>query len=898
MVIDYGTLDGTTIDPTTITNDTYNVHFTSTVDYGKNTGNVYADKDLTVTGVSVEGNQVTVDFDASEASTLTWLEEGRNYPGKLSLTVTQVEKFQSKTTDGRYLDVNVDTYEYTNTVSSYKDLHDEEVEKFESRIDTINYQIHKGTNDKLIVWFHGNGEGDFPTKDTNNNIAQVLANRGTVAWVSEEAQAVFGDATVISFQSPSVWYTATKDGYLQQSYEIIQKIIAEQNINPDELYLSGCSAGGFMSTRMLIQYPDLFKAAMINCPALNVADERAGFVGATPSDEEILSLRDSKTAIWLVQGETDSSVTTEECSQRIFNLLTDPDDILLASTDNGLASSIHTYETSNNKYKLTLYSTENGKLTFEEDYNKDGVKEAVQYSDHWSWIYTLRNNPVTGAGIHIWNWAVNYSEQPSAPKVIYGTQKVFVVGDDWGPAVNKTILTLDQAVDATTLSKDNFFVYEIKESTNWTNMQVENMTAEREVVDVYLSDASGNRVTDEKGINVTVEMYISPNDGSPFRYDVASGSNKWCNYYQLRVSGDVTIDGNEHPIYVDNTLDLADQSNWLTDEAYKFDVTKSFTGSDGIVMPYGMYSPSQDDKQNALVVWLHGAGEGVSKYNNDNYIDLLGNEVTALVSDEFQNLFSGAYVITPQAQTMWMDGGDGSYQNGDKGSMYEATLFELIEDVVNHNPDIDPNRVIIGGCSNGGYMTMEMVLKHPDYFYKAFPICEAYQEQYITDEQIQALKDGGTELWFTYALTDTTVNPELTSIPTIERMKEAGIPLHVSEYADVHDTTGRFWMDADGNLTKENTGKPYEYNGHWSWIYFDNNTNVCDDCGENCWKWLADYVEEKPAPEDKPTTGTQTTDKKTGVQTNDDSQIMLYAGMFIIAITASACFIMIRKKHS
>ena len=36
---------------------------------------------------------------------------------------------------------------------------------------------------------------------------------------------------------------------------------------------------------------------------------------------------------------------------------------------------------------------------------------------------------------------------------------------------------------------------------------------------------------------MTVEMYISPNEGSPFRYDVLTGSNKWVNYYQVTVNG-------------------------------------------------------------------------------------------------------------------------------------------------------------------------------------------------------------------------------------------------------------------------------------------------------------------------------------------------------------------------
>ena len=57
---------------------------------------------------------------------------------------------------------------------------------------------------------------------------------------------------------------------------------------------SGCSAGGYMTTRMLIAYPDLFAAAMINCPALDVADARGG---ETPTDAELASIKNSDTAI-------------------------------------------------------------------------------------------------------------------------------------------------------------------------------------------------------------------------------------------------------------------------------------------------------------------------------------------------------------------------------------------------------------------------------------------------------------------------------------------------------------------------------------------------------------------------------------------------------------------------
>lgn len=89
---------------------------------------------------------------------------------------------------------------------------------------------------------------------------------------------------------------------------------------------------------------------------------------------------------------------------------------------------------------------------------------------------------------------------------------------------------------------------------------------------------------------------------------------------------------------------------------------------------------------------------------------------------------------------MWMDDGTGAYQNGDKGSCYKDSLMEFIKAYVAANDDIDPNKVIIGGCSNGGYMTMEMILANPDYFAAAFPICEAFKINILLMNKLILLK--------------------------------------------------------------------------------------------------------------------------------------------------------------
>ena len=88
---------------------------------------------------------------------------------------------------------------------------------------------------------------------------------------------------------------------------------------------------------------------------------------------------------------------------------------------------------------------------------------------------------------------------------------------------------------------------------------------------------------------------------------------------------------------------------------------------------------------------------------------------------------------------MWMDNGSGQYTS-DGTSKYTAALMELIKAYVNSNSDIDASRVYIGGCSNGGFMTMNMIVHYPKYFAAAYPVCEAYTNDALTDEMVESIK--------------------------------------------------------------------------------------------------------------------------------------------------------------
>lgn len=233
---------------------------------------------------------------------------------------------------------------------------------------------------------------------------------------------------------------------------------------------------------------------------------------------------------------------------------------------------------------------------------------------------------------------------------------------------------------------------------------------------------------------------------------------------------------------------------------------KSYT-SDGYTLTYKAFEIEKlrlDGVKNPLVIWLHGMGEG----GTDPDIALLGNDVTALGEDKIQAHFingqqKGAYVLAVQTPTMWMNNGEGG-QGGGGNSIYRKTLKATIDQFIEHNLDIDTNRIYIGGCSNGGYMTMEMAINYGDFFRAFYPCCEAYADNLITDAQINALKD--LPIWFIHAANDTTVLPRNYVIPTYQRLARAGAKdLHLSYFEDVRGT--------DCNPAGNN------YMGHYSWIY-------------------------------------------------------------------------------
>jgi len=420
--------------------------------------------------------------------------------------------------------------------------------------------------------------------------------------------------------------------------------------------------------------------------------------------------------------------------------------------------------------------------------------------------------------------------------VITGEYDMTITGYDWGCGTDSIIMNLDHPLDAVTT--DSFTVTEHKQATNFMveGFPVEEVDVPRQVTNAYLVDENGKK-TAEPSTRVKLELYISPNDGSPLLFSFPSMMNTWSKPYTLTVTKaeNVKLTSNGTEIK-DFTISIDPASKTTSVDKFKID---TFKAKDGVKYQYASYKPEGGSK--TLVVWLHGLGEGGTE-NTDPYVTLLANKAAVLGDESFQSTVGGANVLVPQCPTYWMDNNgkmtnfSGGGIQADGTSHYLESLHELI---AKYKEETGSTKVVIAGCSNGGYMTMLMALNYPTEYDAYVPICEALPNALITDEQVKTLAN--LKMYYVYSQDDTTVVPELHEVPLLQRLEAAGAKhTYASVNEHVVDTTGTYYADENGQPTLENTGKPYQYMGHWSWIYFFNNT--CDANDLKAWDFIANAV--------------------------------------------------------
>jgi predicted esterase len=367
-----------------------------------------------------------------------------------------------------------------------------------------------------------------------------------------------------------------------------------------------------------------------------------------------------------------------------------------------------------------------------------------------------------------------------------------ITGFDWGPAVNKIILNPVQKSDL--ISTDDFEVF-VNRDSEVAPIPSKFKSGKRKIIKAFSSDSKG--MPDKEGLHITLLLASAPNDplGSPIQYHRAESS-----------SGNIWID------YKLVILHTPTQSVWNREQnriipiVDDFDSSGTYTHEDGIQLKYASFLPETTQSKIPLIIWLHGGGEG----GTNPTIPLIANKAYNYASPEIQRHFKGAAVLVPQTPTRWMHGVTSDYTRGQEDDIYHKALMGLIQNYVKNNPSIDSDRIYLGGCSNGGYMTLKLLIENPNYFSAGYISSLAYYNEFITESQLLRLKK--IPIWFVHSQDDTVTEADKTATPLFKRLKQIGNKnVHYSLFDHVVDISNQYG------------GKNYLYNGHWSWVYLHAN---------------------------------------------------------------------------
>lgn len=387
-------------------------------------------------------------------------------------------------------------------------------------------------------------------------------------------------------------------------------------------------------------------------------------------------------------------------------------------------------------------------------------------------------------------------------KLAFSKADMVVEGYEWGPGITKLIV--DCGLQAANVSTETLEV----------TMDIGENQWKADVKEAYLCDEEGNRTENDVSRYIALELAVN-SQNSPFQVDFQ-------NYFQiywadckviLTVKPDMEWTVGEQTYEGGSNWEYSfTQEDRILPDSENFEVDEFHYEAQNITLKRAWYAPKETEGGEPLIIWLHGGGEG----GDDIQYALLGTEATALTRDEIQDYFvseksGGAWVLLVQTPTYWMDETGNRQENrylheGKQESYYTEALFAAIQDFTDNHPEIDKNRIYVGGASNGGYMTLNLMFEHGDFFAAYFPVCESYLNGNISDEMVEASTDRA--IWFVQAEDDSIVPPDIAALPLYYRLVQAGAEnIHFSLFPDVTGTD-----DPNG-----------EYIGHYSWVYVFNN---------------------------------------------------------------------------
>jgi predicted peptidase len=191
-------------------------------------------------------------------------------------------------------------------------------------------------------------------------------------------------------------------------------------------------------------------------------------------------------------------------------------------------------------------------------------------------------------------------------------------------------------------------------------------------------------------------------------------------------------------------------------------------------MPYRLFVPPGYDKTQSypLVIWLHGAGGA----GDDNRLEIENDQTLGTHTWTRPDVQAKhpAFVLVPQSPGVWI------HQLGGLDLSDEEQLVVEILASVKSEFSIDAKRVYLAGQSNGGFGTWDLVMKRPDLFAAAIPLCGG-------GDTALAPRVANMPIWAFHGDKDATI-PVEDSRQMIAAIRKAGGKPRYTEYKGVdHD---------------------------------------------------------------------------------------------------------------
>jgi beta-glucosidase-like glycosyl hydrolase/predicted peptidase len=234
--------------------------------------------------------------------------------------------------------------------------------------DGLKYQFYQPPSDELlplVLWLHGMGEGGDGTEAGYNGEVQILGNKGGVGWVEAANENDELAAYVVAPQAYTVWDWQGNRDDCKLIDAMLKEILAndDYNIDPDRIYIAGCSMGGGQTYAQLIYSKETtgatqFAKAFPICPAYTPTADEAELIADIP--------------IWIFQAADDTTVNPESVRSGV--------NLLLAAG----AADLHYTEYPNNN----------------------------PYQGHWSWVHVLNNED------NVMNWLFDTAGAPTPPPAL------------------------------------------------------------------------------------------------------------------------------------------------------------------------------------------------------------------------------------------------------------------------------------------------------------------------------------------------------------------------------------------------------------------------------------------------------------------------------------------------